>query len=80
MIDVRFVQRSNAPNPIDVTLRGIVIKNNELHFLNASSPIVIRLESDGIVTVCKLVHSQNAFIFITLTLDGIVIDDNELHP
>ena len=66
---VSEVQYSNAPEPIEVTLLGIVILVSEVQFLNAEYPIEVTLF--GIVILLSVVNFTNAQSPIVVTPSGI---------
>ena len=64
VIDVKLIQKRNAPTPILVTESGIVI-DVKLELRNASSPILVT--ELGIVIDVKLEQLRNALPLILVT-------------
>ena len=73
VIEVRLLQRPNAPTPIEVTLLGMLIEVRPLQPENARiSPIEVTLL--GMVIEVRLLQSQNALSPIEVTLLGMLIE------
>ena len=78
VIVVRPLQLENAPDPMLVTLSGIVTEVKPLQLENAKTSMLVT--EFGIVTVVKWVQVANTEASMLATLSGIVTEVKPLQP